>query len=109
MWRELLSRGDASSISVIYSVRSPQELAFLEELQSLERRRAIRFEVTITGDRGEWTGGRGRLTARLLEAHLVTPGDTRCAVSGPAAFVADVGQLLLGLGVPPRHVVTEKW
>jgi NAD(P)H-flavin reductase len=109
MWRELLAHPDASSVSLVYSARRALELAFLPELRELERRGRIALSVTITGTDLEWSGGRGRLTSETIARHLVSAADTRCAVCGPGAFVAHVIDILVRLGVPARHIATERW
>jgi NAD(P)H-flavin reductase len=109
MWRELLAHPDAGAVSVIYSARSSQELAFLSELRALDRQGRLRFSVTITGSDEGWGGVRGRLSQDPIAAYLTSPADARCAVCGPASFVASVGDMLLRLGVPPVHIATERW
>jgi ferredoxin-NADP reductase len=51
----------------------------------------------------------GRVTSAMLAASIDAPDAVRCAVCGPAAFVAHVGYLLSRLGVPLSHVATERW
>jgi ferredoxin-NADP reductase len=109
MWRELLAHHDATLVSVIYSARSSQELAFLSELRDLERQARIRLVVTVTGSDESWSGDRGRLSENPIAELLTSPADARCAVCGPASFVATVSKILLRLGVPPAHVATERW
>jgi ferredoxin-NADP reductase len=109
MWRELLAHDEGSRLSVIYSVRSSEELAFLPELEALHRRGRIGLAVTVTGSDLKWEGGRGRLTDEALVTHVTAPAQARCAVCGPSTFVAHVVEILRRLGVPPRHIATERW
>lgn len=109
MWRERLACGDPSPLTVIYSARSSLDLAFLPELERLQHAGRIDLTVTVTGSDNEWSGGRGRVTSDALERHLAAPARVRCAVCGPASFVAHVAQTLSELGVPDGHVATERW
>lgn len=109
MWRELLAQPAAANVSVIYSARASSDLAFIAELEGLEREGAIRLAITVTGTDVEWAGGRGRLTDAALVEHVTRPSDTRCAICGPDLFVAHVVEILTRVGVPPEHVATERW
>jgi NAD(P)H-flavin reductase len=110
MWRQLRAGGpDGARVSLIYSARRSDEVAFLDELTQLAHEGRMRVGITITGEDADWSSLRGRVTADMLAAHLEAPGETRCAVCGPMAFVAHVGQALLRLGVPPAHIATERW
>jgi ferredoxin-NADP reductase len=109
MWRELLARSDGGPISVVYSARASQDVAFLSELRALEEEARIRLGITITGEDPAWSSMRGRITSAILAAHLPRPADTRCAVCGPAAFVHHVIEALHALGVRDIHIATERW
>lgn len=109
MWRELLAHPTPPPISVVYSVRASSDLAFLNELEALEREAAIRLAITVTGTDVEWAGGRGRLTDAALESYVTDPAQTRCAICGPAPFVGHVVDILTRVGVPTAHVATERW
>jgi ferredoxin-NADP reductase len=134
MWREVLAR-PGERVAVVYSVRSPEDLAFIDELRELEREERLGLTVTVTGDDPMWSGRRGRVTAELLTMQVsgalasvagsgwspheepapggrrpvIVPTDTRCAICGPSGFVAHVAEALTGLGVPPLHIATERW
>jgi NAD(P)H-flavin reductase len=109
MWRQLRAGSDGARVSLIYSARRSDEIAFLDELTLLAHEGAMRVGITITGEDADWGSLRGRVTPEMLAAHLEAPDETRCAVCGPMAFVAHVGQALLRLGVPPAHIATERW
>lgn len=109
IWRELLAHPPAPPLSVVYSARRSEDFAYGDELRQLHREGRARVAMTITRDDPAWEGLRGRVTAELFARHLVRPGDARCAICGPAAFVAHVAHALTRLGVPLAQIATERW
>jgi ferredoxin-NADP reductase len=109
MLRHLIATDAASRISVLYSARVPEELAFRDELERLARRELIQLHLTITGETaGSWEGTRGRISLEALE-HALPSKDAVCFLCGPPSMVEDVPPLLRQLGLPSSHVRTEEW
>lgn len=109
MLRHLIATGSAATISVLYSARAPEELAFRTELERLARRRLIRLHLAVTGETSAaWYGIRGRIALESLQQALPSR-ETVCYLCGPPAMVEDVPPLLRQLGVPSSHVRTEEW
>jgi NAD(P)H-flavin reductase len=108
LWHALLAERDGQ-VGLIYSVRSPEEFAYLQEFEELERqgRIALRHTVTRTAWDG-WTGRQGRIDAAFLQA-LVTPGETLCFVCGPPALVGEIAPQLRRLGVHHDQILVEHW
>jgi ferredoxin-NADP reductase len=109
MWRELLAHDRPPPIAVIYSARTAEQLVFVEELRALERAGGLALTLTVTGADPSWGGTMGRVSTEMLAARVPAPAVTRCAICGPAAFVAHVGHVLTRLGVPLAHISTERW
>lgn len=108
MW-DTLERTPACPVSMIYSARAPEEFAFLDELGALSLEGRIALSLTVTRAANDtWTGARGRIDHRLVAASL---GDVqaRAVVCGPAAFVADVRELLAAAGVSPDRILKETY
>jgi ferredoxin-NADP reductase len=96
-------------MSVLYSARTPLELAYRGELERLARRRLIRLMTTVTGEPGgDWPGERGRIGARQLAAMLPQP-DALSFICGPPALVDDVPPLLRQLGQGSGQIRIEEW
>jgi ferredoxin-NADP reductase len=97
-------------ISVLYSARSGDEFAFIEELRALAGARRITLHETVTRDQStSWEGGRGRVGRIHFEAVLRTAGETLCFVCGPRPMVDESVKTLELLGVPPDLIRTERW
>jgi ferredoxin-NADP reductase len=102
-------RGDTSSISVIYSARSPEEFAFRTELDALEKAGRIAAHFTVTRDEsGAWPGRRGRIDHALIERALPSP-EALCLICGPPPLVTDARELLVKLGVKADRILTEQY
>jgi NAD(P)H-flavin reductase len=108
LWHALLTRRDYR-IGLIYSVRSPDEFAFLDEFERLKADGRIALHHTVTrGASGDWTGRQGRIDRAYL-GPLIQPGDTLCFVCGPPALVGEMPPVLIELGVRPQQIVVESW
>jgi NAD(P)H-flavin reductase len=109
MLRHLIAARADAQLSVLYSAKAPEELAFRTELERLARRGLIQLHLTVTGEAGErWVGPRGRMTIEALR-HALPSKEAVCYLCGPPAMVDDVPPLLRQLGVPSSHVRTEEW
>ena len=109
MLRHLIASGSGAAISVLYSARASEELAFRTEFERLARRRLIRLHMTVTGQTSAaWEGVRGRIAHEALERALPSR-DAVCYLCGPPAMVEAVPPLLRQLGVPSSQVRTEEW
>ncbi len=97
-------------ISLLYSARSHDEFAFIDEFRQHAAARQLNLHQTVTRDEGTaWIGGRGRIGQAHFEAVLHEPSATLCFVCGPAALVTESVGTLEALGVPRRLIRTEAW
>jgi NAD(P)H-flavin reductase len=108
LWHTLLAERDGT-VALIYSVRSPEEFAYLQEFQQLEDEGRIEFRHTVTRAATEgWQGRLGRIDVRCLDG-LIEPGETLCFVCGPPALIGDIKPQLLELGVQDDQIRVENW
>lgn len=109
LW-QLLEGGADGRVGLVLSGRSPEELAYADELRALAHAGRIRFVETVTRDAPDsWQGVRGRIGRAQLEAAMTAAPQPLCYVCGPDSLVEEVPRLLVSLGVPPSHVYTEHW
>jgi NAD(P)H-flavin reductase len=108
LWHALLAeRG--GHITLIYSVRSPEDLAYLDEFDGLASTGRIDFHHTVTRAASEgWAGRQGRIDATYLRP-LIAPGDTLCFLCGPPALVGEIPKVLHDLGVQDNQIMMEQW
>ena len=112
MVRARAAAGSRTPFRLLYSVRSPEEIIFADEL----RRRArddrgldVRYLYTRSAPDG-WPGRPHRITvADLNDAGWPTDLAPACFVCGPTAFVETAADILVALGHDPRRVKTERF
>ncbi|MBM3780331.1 MAG: FAD-dependent oxidoreductase [Acidobacteria bacterium] len=110
MLRELVNCAEPRPITVVYSVRAADEFAYVDELQSLESRGALRLVLTVSRDDRRWEGRQGRVDHVLLRQALpAAPAAVVSLVCGPIDFVRDVRAALLTLGVPDAQILRERY
>jgi len=97
------------NIGLFYSVRTPDEFAYEEELHRLARDGKIELRQTVTrANDANWTGPRGRLKREALE-ELVHDPATLCFVCGPPSLVDEMPKLLAELGISRERIKIEEW
>ena len=111
--REATCRGLATKITVLYSVRTTNDIIFDTEFRDLEHENPnFDFFVTCTRLHPEdpWPGRRGRITAEWVKEHVRDLANTVFYACGPTELVEFAETLVLAqLGVPKEQVKTEKW
>lgn len=108
LWHTLLAERDGH-VSLIYSVRSPEEFAYMQEFQYLEDEGRIDFRHTVTRAAAEgWPGRQGRIDARYLDG-LIEAGETLCFVCGPPTLIGEIRPQLMELGVREDQIRIENW
>ena len=96
--------------TLIYSVSTPSEILFRQELEEIVRRNpAIKLVFTITRPGLErWDGHTGRIDADLLQDARVSP-DSLFFLCGPPDMIRDVIGTLVELGAPGSQIKYEQW
>lgn len=108
LWHTLLAERDGH-VGLIYSVRSPEEFAYMQEFRRLENEGRIDFRHTVTRMATDgWTGRQGRIDVSFLE-DLILPGETLCFLCGPPALVGEIPPQLKRLGVREEQIKMEQW
>ena len=106
LW-DAIERRPATKVTLIYSVRSRDEIAYEDEFKELAASGRLDFRVTITRSGPEsWLGPRGRINDALIQ-HVIRTPKTHCILCGPRAMITDVSTLLTAAGVPADLILTE--
>jgi ferredoxin-NADP reductase len=107
MVRARRQAGARTPFRLVYSVRTPAELFYAEEL----RRTEPGLDVTVIYTRevpDGWPRPPGRLTGADLDTgHMQAEPD--CFVCGPTGFVEAAAGILLKLGHDARRIKTERF
>jgi ferredoxin-NADP reductase len=111
--REATRRKLSTRITVLYSVRTTNDIIFRDEFHQLElENENFDFYVTCTRlhPADPWTGRRGRITVDWVKEHVHDLGKAMFYACGPNEMVEFAEQLVSGgLGVPKEQLRTEKW
>jgi NAD(P)H-flavin reductase len=108
LWHTLLAERDGHT-SLIYSVRSPEEFAYMHEFERLQKEGRIDFRHTVTRSAAEgWPGRQGRIDVRCFDG-LIHPGQTLCFVCGPPSLIGEIRPQLMELGVREDQIRIENW
>jgi ferredoxin-NADP reductase len=113
-----LVRSEAESLSarrilLFYSVRVPEEAAFLEELREVEQyNRRYKLICTVTQpekSRMAWLGETGRISMQMLSKWIPDLSVPIYYIAGPPAMVTAVRQMLVGSGVAEEDIRAEEF
>jgi NAD(P)H-flavin reductase len=97
------------NVGLFYSVRTPDEFAYEQELRGLARAGEIELRQTVTrATDTDWSGPRGRLNRDAL-GELVHDPATLCFICGPPALVDEMPKILADLGIPRERIKIEEW
>ena len=105
---ERLSQPRVPPISLVYSARSPEQFAYLSELDAMAKAGRINLMLTVSRVGDGWEGRLGRIDEGLLRTALPSP-DACCLICGPPQLVSDTTELLLRIGVSADRILTEKY
>jgi ferredoxin-NADP reductase len=109
MLRHRAARAVAVQAHLLVSARSPGDVLYRHELETLEPREGLRVERTYTREPPPgWAGWTGRVAAAMLADVSPGPG-AQCFVCGPTPFVEAVNDLLVAGGHDPRDVRSERF
>ena len=111
--REATRRELETKITVLYSVRTTNDIIFNEEFQQLQHDNPnFNFYVTCTRlhPQDSWTGRRGRITVEWVKEQIRDLPNTVFYACGPNELVDFAEELVVrGLRVPKGQMKTEKW
>ncbi len=111
--REATQRKLETQITVLYSVRTTNDIIFNAEFRELAQQNPnFNFYVTCTrlSEQDSWTGRRGRIDPAWIKEHVHDLPNTVFYACGPNALVEATEELVVhGLNVPKAQMKTEKW
>jgi glycine betaine catabolism B len=111
--REATRRKLTTKITILYSVRTTNDIIFHREFLDLAAENPnFNFFVTCTRLHPDdnWTGRRGRIDAAWVKEQIHDLPNTVFYACGPNALVEFAEKLVLfNLGVPEAQMRTEKW
>ena len=111
--REAARRQLATKITILYTVRTTNDIIFNSEFRQLEQEnKRFSFYVTCTrlSPEDPWTGRRGRINADWVKEHIHDLPNTVFYACGTNELVEATEKLVLEeLKLPKEQMKTEKW
>lgn len=111
--REATRRNLSTRITILYSVRTTNDIIFNDEFRELAQQNPnFSFQVTCTrlSEQDPWTGRRGRIDAAWVKENIVDLPKTTFYACGPNALVDGTEHLVVSeMGLPKAQMKTEKW
>lgn len=111
--REATMRKLETPITVLYSVRTTNDIIFYDEFRELAQVNPnFNFYVTCTRlhPADPWTGRRGRIDAAWVKQHIHDASNSVFYACGPNELVESIEALVLkDLNVPKEQLRLEKW
>ena len=100
-------------IFLFYSVRVPEEAAFLEELREMEQYNG-RYKLICTVTQPEkvsvpWRGETGRISMQMLSKWVPDLSVPIYYIAGPPGMVIGVRQMLVGAGIAEEDIRAEEF
>jgi glycine betaine catabolism B len=100
----------ATSVTLLYCVRTAADIIFQSELARLARSLPnFKYEVCLSQPDLAWNGHSGRLTGEFVSQHLIDVGSLTFFVCGPKGFMDSARQILSTLGVKQERILQESF
>jgi len=101
-----------NKIKFIYSVRTPEDIVFNEELKQIkDKNNNFNYTVTITRPKSEhnWQWRTGRIDSDLLKQNIEDIENSLYYLCGPLEFVKNAITILETLGAKKEQIKTDIW
>jgi predicted ferric reductase len=111
MLRDLRAKRISEPIRLIYGNRTEKQILYREELGSLQHELDLSVDLVLSEPPEGWSGKTGELSADVVRSCLepLPPPDTVYFICGPTPMMNSVERTLIGLGVPARRIVSERF
>lgn len=101
-----------NKINLVYSVRSPANIVYREELERFKDENP-NYDLTLTITRPDpehnWQGKIGRIDEELLKANIEGMESSLYYLCGPLEFVKIIRVILENIGVKEEQIKTDIW
>ena len=108
MLRHAVAIEPSRPVTLLYSARSENDLAFVGELRLIaERHPQVRIGITLTRPSSATRWRTGRIDASMVRQYVTHPDQSIFCICGPAQMIADTTALFQTLAVPPGQIRSE--
>jgi ferredoxin-NADP reductase len=100
----------ATSVTLLYCVRTGADIIFQSELARLERSLPnFKYEVCLSQPEPAWKGHTGRVTGEFISQHVIDLDSPTFFLCGPKGFMDNARQILSALGVQQERILLESF
>jgi glycine betaine catabolism B len=111
MLREMKLLSSGNDVSMIYSVKYPNEIIRKSELAELGSQINLKTHITVTrpqpGD--GWTGQTGHIDSEMIKRYAPDFAERMTYICGPLNFAQAMKDALMALGVPSERIKSDVW
>jgi len=109
MIQELVKNSAKESMTLIFGERTEHELLYRREFESLQKKHPrFTYVPTLSRENGKWKGESGYVQT-IVQKYIKQPEKTDAYICGMKEMVDDTKKVLLQLGMPKEHILTEKF
>ncbi len=104
--------GSGKPMTLLYSVKTSDEIIFRKEFEGLAAAGKLRFFPTVTRPEEStehWDGHAGRIDAEFVKQCVPEVAKPLYYICGPPQMVPLMVDMLKGLGVAPEKIKIEAW
>ncbi|ODS33010.1 MAG: oxidoreductase FAD/NAD(P)-binding domain protein [Candidatus Scalindua rubra] len=97
-------RNDFRRITILYGVKNPREILFVDDLEAWKERNDIEMDIIVDKPDEKWTGKSGVIT-RLIPPLTLEPLNTYALIVGPPVMYKYVLLELKIKQIPENHII----
>ena len=99
-----------TTVTLLYCVRTGNDIIFLGELEKLRARlKNFRYHLLLSQPPAEWSGPRGHVSREFIEDTVKSLALHSFFLCGPPPFMEASRVILTGLGVKPERIRQESF
>jgi ferredoxin-NADP reductase len=100
----------ATRVTLLYSVRTREDIIFRNELRRLRRFLTnFKCEVCLSRPDPTWNGNSGHLTEEFVSQHVTDLDSPTFFLCGPKGFMDNARQILLTIGINQDRILQESF
>jgi ferredoxin-NADP reductase len=99
-----------TSVTLLYCVRTKNDVIFQGELEELRTRlKNFQYHLLLSQPHPGWSGPRGHISREFIEDTVKEPTSPHFFLCGPRPFMEASRSILTGLGVKPERIMQESF